>query len=282
MTQIREYDVVVIGAGPVGENIAQYAIDFMAGKLGDGPADSVWKKTELFHTDSVFCGLSALALGTNAPTPVILARNAAGAVVAVGQIDAVERSRLPDFVGALRYDAAWGSAQLSAAVKDVNTGGFIGGAVLPAGTNGAALLATFEAEYARLYGRLVPNAAPQVSGRRLLVDAADVQQYLQQSQANGADDPTNSYTVNGWVIADLMVDVFEQAAKSDDRQIVAIVLGVRDESAPATGRLDLLGTALLSTGLLLVLGGTLFALFATPGGEPAPSSSTDNEIASSR
>ncbi len=48
--------------------IAQYAIDFMAGKLGDGPADSVWKKTELFHTDSVFCGLSALALGTNAPT----------------------------------------------------------------------------------------------------------------------------------------------------------------------------------------------------------------------
>ena len=31
----------------------------MSGKLGDGPADSVWKKTELFHTDSVFCGLSA-------------------------------------------------------------------------------------------------------------------------------------------------------------------------------------------------------------------------------
>ncbi len=27
MTQIREYDVVVIGAGPVGENIAQYAIE---------------------------------------------------------------------------------------------------------------------------------------------------------------------------------------------------------------------------------------------------------------
>ena len=37
--------------------------------------------------------------------------------------------------------------------------------------------------------------------------------------------------------------------------LVAIVLGVRDESAPATGRLDLLGTALLSTGLLLVLCG---------------------------
>ena len=37
--------------------------------------------------------------------------------------------------------------------------------------------------------------------------------------------------------------------------LVAIVLGVRDESAPATGRLDLAGTTLLSGGLLLVLGG---------------------------
>lgn len=37
--------------------------------------------------------------------------------------------------------------------------------------------------------------------------------------------------------------------------LVAIVLGVRDESAPATGRLDLAGTGLLSVGLLLVLGG---------------------------
>jgi 2-methylcitrate dehydratase len=48
--------------------IAQYAIDFMSGSLGEGPDESVWKRVELFHTDSVFCGLSALALGTNAPT----------------------------------------------------------------------------------------------------------------------------------------------------------------------------------------------------------------------
>lgn len=48
--------------------IAQYAIDFLSGKLGDGPAASVLHRTEQFHTDSVFCGLSALALKTNAPT----------------------------------------------------------------------------------------------------------------------------------------------------------------------------------------------------------------------
>ena len=44
--------------------IGQYAIDFM--QSGD-PAESVRARTTLFHTDSVLCGVSALALGTNAP-----------------------------------------------------------------------------------------------------------------------------------------------------------------------------------------------------------------------
>ncbi len=44
--------------------IGHYAIDFMQG--GD-PAQSVQARTVLFHTDSVLCGASALALGTNAP-----------------------------------------------------------------------------------------------------------------------------------------------------------------------------------------------------------------------
>jgi 2-methylcitrate dehydratase len=47
--------------------IAQYAIDFLAQKLGPGPSEAVLKRAELFHTDSVFCGLSAIALGTSAP-----------------------------------------------------------------------------------------------------------------------------------------------------------------------------------------------------------------------
>jgi 2-methylcitrate dehydratase len=48
--------------------IGRFAIDFMNGKLGPGPAASVLKRTEMFHTDAVLCGVSALALGTNAPT----------------------------------------------------------------------------------------------------------------------------------------------------------------------------------------------------------------------
>jgi 2-methylcitrate dehydratase len=44
--------------------IGQYAIDFLReGK----PSQAVLDRTTLFHTDAVLCGVSALALGTNAP-----------------------------------------------------------------------------------------------------------------------------------------------------------------------------------------------------------------------
>ncbi|MCA9286517.1 MAG: MmgE/PrpD family protein [Phycisphaerales bacterium] len=47
--------------------IGRFAVDFMSGRIGH-PADAVLERTELFHIDSVLCGLSAIALGTNAPT----------------------------------------------------------------------------------------------------------------------------------------------------------------------------------------------------------------------
>ena len=48
--------------------VGQFAVDFMSGKLGPGPSEQVLERTCQFHTDSVLCGLSALALQTNAPT----------------------------------------------------------------------------------------------------------------------------------------------------------------------------------------------------------------------
>jgi 2-methylcitrate dehydratase len=47
--------------------IAQYALDMISGRL-PGPSDAVLNKVEQFHLDSVACGVSALACGTNAPT----------------------------------------------------------------------------------------------------------------------------------------------------------------------------------------------------------------------
>jgi len=47
--------------------LGQYAIDFIGGKYGENIDPIVWKRIEQFHTDSVMCGVSALAMGTNAP-----------------------------------------------------------------------------------------------------------------------------------------------------------------------------------------------------------------------
>eukprot|EP00397_Hematodinium_sp_SG-2012_P025943 GEMP01027143.1.p1 GENE.GEMP01027143.1~~GEMP01027143.1.p1 ORF type:complete len:552 (+),score=157.20 GEMP01027143.1:102-1757(+) len=54
--------------------LGQYAIDFLGNKYGDNIDDSVWERVEMFHTDSVMCGVSALALKTNAP--LVLRREA--------------------------------------------------------------------------------------------------------------------------------------------------------------------------------------------------------------
>ncbi len=50
--------------------IAEFAINFMSDDASRGghPDKAVLERTILFHTDACLCGLSALALGTNAPT----------------------------------------------------------------------------------------------------------------------------------------------------------------------------------------------------------------------
>ncbi len=47
--------------------IGLYALEMLTGRF-PGPSDAVLAKTEQFHLDSVACGVSALAMGTNAPT----------------------------------------------------------------------------------------------------------------------------------------------------------------------------------------------------------------------
>lgn len=55
---------------PRGENqargLAQYALDFLAGKWGE-PSEAVLRQVERFHVDSAACAVSALACRTNAP-----------------------------------------------------------------------------------------------------------------------------------------------------------------------------------------------------------------------
>lgn len=64
--------------------------------------------------------------------------NAAGIPTSAVALDPGQRNNMPDFVGALRLDQAWGSAQLSAAVHEIRTGTFTGGAFA---VNGGAAVA---------------------------------------------------------------------------------------------------------------------------------------------
>ncbi len=47
--------------------LGRFAVDFCNGRIGE-PAARVLDRTLMFFTDSMVCGLSAIALGTNAPT----------------------------------------------------------------------------------------------------------------------------------------------------------------------------------------------------------------------
>jgi 2-methylcitrate dehydratase len=47
--------------------IGRFACEFMRGRIGT-PDPAVLERTLMFHTDAALCGVSALALGTNAPT----------------------------------------------------------------------------------------------------------------------------------------------------------------------------------------------------------------------
>jgi 2-methylcitrate dehydratase len=73
---------IVLGRGEnQARGIGQYAINMLSGRF-DGPSDAVLERVELFHLDSVACGVSAIACRTNAPT--VLRREAFEYVVGDG------------------------------------------------------------------------------------------------------------------------------------------------------------------------------------------------------
>lgn len=81
--------------------LAQYALDFMSttpGKRGE-PSPAVLEKTNLFHTDAVIAGISALAVGTNAPN---LLRNEALAEYRTGPAGFGSLAGLPWAKSAIR------------------------------------------------------------------------------------------------------------------------------------------------------------------------------------
>ena len=67
MTTTTETSIQLLKNSNQALGIGQFAVDFMSGKIGE-PAQEVYDRTTLFFTDAVLCGLSAVAVKTNAPT----------------------------------------------------------------------------------------------------------------------------------------------------------------------------------------------------------------------
>ncbi|MCJ2047836.1 porin [Methylobacterium sp. J-078] len=102
-------------------------------KLGsDGFSATVSLEDPTFRRNTIY---SQESQTVGALSRVVISTNALG-VPTFSAVDVSQRNRMPDFVGVLRYDAAWGSAQLSAAVKDLNTSNAFNPAALAGVANG--------------------------------------------------------------------------------------------------------------------------------------------------
>lgn len=106
--------------------IGEFAVEFMqadGGKLTgkSGPAASVIEKTNQFHVDSVICGLSALALGTNAPT--ILRDEALRYACAPGGVGSMRFGGVPVFGSKVPVFVEKAILANSAAVREWDSNG---------------------------------------------------------------------------------------------------------------------------------------------------------------
>jgi len=113
-----------ISAATGGSDLASTNLLAYTTKLGDGGfSATVSLEDPSFRRNTIY---SQEATTSPAPQRVLISTDAFGRPV-FGAVDVSQRNRVPDFVGVLRYDAAWGSAQLSAAAKELNTANFIQG-----------------------------------------------------------------------------------------------------------------------------------------------------------
>ena len=113
-----------------GSDVASTNLIAYTATLGEGLSATLSVEDPTARRSPVFSPVSTSATVANGsvsnfgltalPAPVF-DRTASGAYVA-SSVDVIQRNRTPDFVGALRVDQAWGSAQVSAASHELNVG----------------------------------------------------------------------------------------------------------------------------------------------------------------
>ncbi|RZK96511.1 MAG: porin, partial [Methylobacterium sp.] len=132
------HDFELAGA-TAGSDVSSTNLIAYTATLGNGFSATISAEDPTFRRSPIFSPTTnsgnvtlntaaAVFAQNNSPIPVFIGYNAAGAAARYSFVDGIERNRMPDFVGALRYDAAWGSAQLTAAVHELNVGNVANGA----------------------------------------------------------------------------------------------------------------------------------------------------------
>ena len=111
-------------ASTMGSDLGSTNLLAYTGKFGEGLTATVSMEDPAFRRTPLYVPGGIPNNATSGPAPVYIGYDESGLPTRYAFADVIQRSRLPDFVGTLRYDSAWGSAQFSAAVHEVNTGGF--------------------------------------------------------------------------------------------------------------------------------------------------------------
>jgi len=173
-----EFNGYSLGSDTSSTNLLAYTAT-----MGNGLSATLSVEDPTFRRTPVFSPLSNTVTAangsvtnfglTNVPTPIFY-RTAAGAL-ATNTVNIIQANRMPDFVGVLRLDQAWGSAQLSAAVHEVN---IQDPTVIAGGVPGAVVTPHANSVYGwGVQGGLKINAPFIAPGDAL---------YLQGAYANGA------------------------------------------------------------------------------------------------
>jgi hypothetical protein len=113
----------------VNTNLLAYTATFGSGFSATiSMEDPTYRQQTAFATITSTVGTAgtsaptAINIGAPAISPIGTIRSPAGVPIGATNLDVIENVRLPDFVGALRYDQAWGSVQLSGAVHELAVG----------------------------------------------------------------------------------------------------------------------------------------------------------------
>ncbi|MHB2210125.1 porin [Methylobacterium sp. CM6257] len=120
------HDFEIAGA-TMGSDVSSTNLLAYTVTAGNGLSATISIEDPVFRRSPIF----SPAAGAAPVSPVVVGY-ANGAPSSYSAIDSIQRERLPDLVGVLRVDQAWGSAQLSAAVHELNTGDLTTAAPLPA------------------------------------------------------------------------------------------------------------------------------------------------------